>query len=1081
MNTPYRLGLDLGTNSIGWAMIDLDPTGRPVAIRRMGSRIFSDGRDPKSRQSLAISRTSVRGQRTRRVRANRRREALILTLCQFGLLPEDPETSRNLASHDPYALRAQAATAPLEPYLLGRALMHLAKRRGFQSNRRTPAKEAEGNTKEAMKRLHTLLEGKTLGQFLHDQISRGLGARFRPSPESAGKPKKDFPLYPERAMYRAEFEIIRSVQEPHHKANVSAAAWERISHLIFHQRDLKIPERGKCRFVHGESRASIALPSFQQFRLLSDANHLGYRTDAFGPVQMLDADQRAAVLSLTRTQKTVGFSKLRTKLKLDDAARFNLESDKRDKLLGDVVATLFSGRDLFGARWHDLELPDRDAIVGAVLDLEDQDDLRRVGEKHGLAGDALAVFCQLSPDDLPKGTARFSATALRLLVPQLEKGLKYNEAVEACGWSHTITPEDGSAAKLPYYGKAMPDSVVPSPKSKGKVEEEYLHGRFPNPTVHIALNQLRQVVNALIERYGKPAEVNLEIARDLKMSARQREELSKEQTENTKKNERRNAFIDAINADHGTKFAKNYDNRLRLRLWEELAEDVNCRCCPYTGQRITPARLFSDEIEIDHILPFGATCDDSPANKTLCLRSANREKRKRSPHEAFGHSPAGYDYDAILNRAILLPGNKRWRFQADAMERFRDDNKFQARQLVDTQHLGRAAHRYLSCIAPHDSIRVSPGRITALLRHHWGLDTLLTSDDAPDRMGKNRADHRHHAIDALIVSLLDHRLLKFIRDANAAEDLNGIEVPPPWGRFRVDAADQVDRITVSHRPDHNPAGSLHEATFYGLVRPIPDDESHAAWRKERSWEQEHEYDLVYRVGIETLGEENLDPTSTKSGCVRDRVLREKLRACLDGIPPNLRNHDGDKKMKAAYDKAVSAAFAHFGAANRIRTVRIVKKKASAPLTHDGQDTGRRVIPGQIDHVAFWLVPGPTPRIEAIAADLLTVNRNDYKPQRPTAADADGKTRPIPTARKLFVVRQGDCLRTVHKGETKTVVVTSISPANGYLRCKPVRCAAPDTDKASGSFTIQFTLLLTTQTRLLHISPIGEVRDPGPLQ
>lgn len=1072
MSTPYRLGLDLGTNSIGWTMVDLDNEARPIAIRRMGSRIFSDGRDPKSGQSLAISRTSIRGQRTRRDRANRRREALILVLCRSGLLPQDIETARNLASHDPYELRARAATAPLEKFLLGRALMHLAKRRGFQSNRRASTKEAEGNTKEAMRRLHDLLDGKTLGQFLHEQISQGYGARFRPSSESASKPKKDFPLYPERAMYQAEFTAIRSIQEPHHK--LSAAEWDRISHLIFHQRDLKIPERGKCRFIPGESRASIALPSFQQFRLLSDVNHLGYRQDPFGPVQMLDANQRAAVLSLTRTQKTVSFAKLRTKLKLDDSARFNLESEKRDKLQGDAVAVLFSGKNLFGARWHDHSLQDRDSLVSAVLELDDHDELRHLGEKLGLAGAPLEEFCQLTTDDLPKGMARFSATALRHLVPQLEKGLKYNQAVEACGWSHTTTPEDGSAPALPYYGKAMPDSVVPSPKSKGKVEEEYLHGRFPNPTVHIALNQLRQVVNALIERYGKPAEINLEIARDLKMSARQREELMKEQTKNTKANDRRNAFIDEINAAHGTNFAKNYGNRLRLRLWEELADDVNCRCCPYSGHRITPAKLFSDEIEIDHILPFGATCDDSPANKTLCLRSANRDKRKRSPHEAFGHSPAGYDFDSILSRAILLPGNKRWRFQADAMERFRDDNKFQARQLVDTQHLGRAAHRYLSCIVPHNFIRVSPGRITALLRHHWGLDTLLAPDDAPDRMGKNRADHRHHAVDALIVSLLDQRLLKFIRDANAAEDLAGIEVPPPWARFRTDAATQVERITVSHRPDHNPAGCLHEATFYGPV-------SQEGRRPEQQWEVEREFDLVYRVGIETLGEENLDPTSPKSGCVRDRTLREKLRGCLGTIPADLRNHGDDKKKKAAYDKAVSAAFAHFGAANHIRTVRIVKKKASVPLTHDGQDTGRRVIPGQIDHVAFWLVPGPTPHIEAIAADLLTVNQLDYKPQRPISTDEAGKIRPMPTAKKLFVVRQGDCLRTAHKGETKTVIVTSISPANGYLRCKPVNRAAPDNDKMSGSFTIQFTLLLRTQTRLLHISPIGDVRDPGPLK
>lgn len=95
MQTAYRLGLDLGTNSIGWTMVDLDSSGKPTGIRRMGSRIFSDGRDPKSGQTLAADRTSVRGQRTRRDRAIRRRDQLLLKLCRLGLLPQDADTTRS--------------------------------------------------------------------------------------------------------------------------------------------------------------------------------------------------------------------------------------------------------------------------------------------------------------------------------------------------------------------------------------------------------------------------------------------------------------------------------------------------------------------------------------------------------------------------------------------------------------------------------------------------------------------------------------------------------------------------------------------------------------------------------------------------------------------------------------------------------------------------------------------------------------------------------------------------------------------------------------------------------------------------
>lgn len=1037
MQLAYRLGLDLGTNSIGWTIVDLDAEGKTAGIRRMGSRIFSDGRDPKSGQTLAADRTSVRGQRTRRDRAIRRRDQLLLNLCRLGLLPQDADAARKLTTLDPYELRATAPQRPLHPFHLGRALLHLAKRRGFQSNRRTPTKDAEGNTKEAMQRLHEQLAGQTLGQFLHRQITEGRGARFRPSGESAGKPKKDFPLYPERAMYKEEFAAIRTGQQAHQK--LTDADWDHLHKLIFFQRELRVPERGKCRFLPGESRASLALPSFQQFRLLSDANHLGYRPSPFAPMQPLDAAQLDTVLSLTRTQKTVGFDKLRTKLKLPDSAQFNLESDKRPHLLGDPVATLFAGKKLFGSRWHEMPLADRDAIAAAVLDFDDHDALRRVGERRGLTGAALDEFSNLTPDDLPRGTARFSATALRLLVPQLEKGLKYSDAVAACGWSHTTTPEDGSEPLLPYYGKAMPDSVVPVPKTN-KVADEVAYGRFPNPTVHIALNQLRVVVNALIARYGKPTEINLELARDLKMSSRQREELLKEQAQNTKKNAARDAFIDEINATHGTKFAKNYDNRLRIRLWQELAEDINSRCCAYTGQRITPAKLFTDEVEIDHILPFGATCDDSPANKILCLRSANRAKRKRSPYEAFGHNPD--DYGAILARAALLPGNKRWRFQADAMEKFRDETRFQARQLVDTQHLGRAAHRYLSCIVPPAGIRVSPGRITALLRHHWGLETILAPADSPDRGGKNRADHRHHAIDALVVAMLDHRLLHFIRTANAAEELHGIEVPPPWKSFRTDAVIAVENIVVSHRPDHNPAGRLHEDTAYGEVL-----QDRARRRPNQQWEIDKGYNLVVRKPVVGLKSSDIER-------VRDLSLRQRLVACLAGIT------DADKA-------AWASALARFSAETGAKTLRLVlKDQTTKQVKHGGGRFRKNLAPGNVHSASFWQLPDGS----HVATTLSIWAANDQ-----TARSAE---RPHHLARKVLTVRKDDVIRTLHNGVCKTLRVASIQPSEGNERL--ACCGVNDADVKTNPVFIKFSTVIKKQTRLLYVSPIGDVRDPGPL-
>src|SRR5206468_933445 len=112
-------------------------------------------------------------------------------------------------------------------------------------------------------------------------------------------------------------------------------------------------------------------------------------------------------------------------------------------------------------------------------------------------------------------------------------------------------------------------------------------------------------------------------------------------------------------------------NLLKMRLWEELnPRDPLDRKCVYTGEQIGLERLLSEAVDIDHILPFSMSLDDSAANKIVCVRYANRHKRRETPFQAFGSSPTlnghAYRWDDIAARAANLPRNKRWRFDKDA-------------------------------------------------------------------------------------------------------------------------------------------------------------------------------------------------------------------------------------------------------------------------------------------------------------------------------------------------------------------------------------------------------------------------------
>jgi CRISPR-associated endonuclease Csn1 len=325
----------------------------------------------------------------------------------------------------------------------------------------------------------------------------------------------------------------------------------------------------------------------------------------------------------------------------------------------------------------------------------------------------------------------------------------------------------------------------------------------------------------LIKRYGHPSEVVIEVARELKMSHARSLELQREQREKQDRNE---AFIQEAceilgltpqNIDR----AKRRVLSQRMQLWIELNKsDVADRRCPYTGEQISIHRLLSDEVEIEHILPYSMTLDDSLNNKTVAMRRANRDKGNMTPFDAFGKHPvAGYDYEEILQRAAKMPKEKAKRFAADGYARWlKEDKDFLARALNDTAYLSRIAKEYLSLICPPNKVRAIPGRMTAMMRGKFGLNQLLSGNEL-----KNRNDHRHHALDAAVIGITDQGLLQRFATANAraqAQQLDRLvdELPLPWSTYREHVERALKAVVVSHKPDHGYQGAMHEETAWGL-------------------------------------------------------------------------------------------------------------------------------------------------------------------------------------------------------------------------------------------------------------------------
>ncbi len=899
---PYTLGLDLGTNSVGWAMIAHDGQ-----IFDSGRRLMFDTRAFSAGLAMETDKVGTpRGQERRRTRSQRRtvrrrrqRVAKLRRILQkAGLLPADPDAFHALMAQNPYLLRARAATPDekLEPYEIGRALYHLGHRRGFKSNKRVqatkdPDKETDPQAKkkakedeknaDAGKELHEQLraEGITLGQYL---------ARFVPEPGNADPHNDPAGVHPWirnrkrneghnratlRAMYAEEFEAIWTAQTAHHPNLLTDALKARARDAIFTQGRLWWPmdSVGTCPLT-GELRCPKGHWAGQEFRLWQEINNLRLYSPSTRQETPLSDDQRRRLHDALATRKTMKFTAIRKHLGLPKNQSFRgfEQGAQRDALDGNAVHAALTKGPL--APWYkglpeDVRAEVHDALVELEADPErnrvygpDEDGLRRKARTWGLSDEQTETLIEVEAG-LPDGHYKVSLAAIRRLLPHLARGLRVDEAVPAAGFAPPPRPEN--LDRLPPVKDVDP----------------YL----TNPLVCRALTEARQVVNTLIHEYGKPAEIVVELAREMRQSRSHRREIQNRQKQNEKLNKEAEKEIAAVAQQ--ARLMPPRDAVRRYKLWLELrAESGDPAQCPYCGASIGLAKALSQAVEIDHIIPRSRRPGDNGfMNLVLCCAGCNRAKGNRTPYEWLGPNPDRYQ--AMLHRVKKLPAPKRDRFALENAE----DLEEAIRGLIDafdpllkaTQHTSRAAVAYLQSLYPPDrqrkAVRCVQGRVTYDLRRMWGLNARDLGLGPADT--KNRHDHRHHAIDALVIALTTHKHVHALASAYARMEAGDRrpDMPPPdlWqdrDAFRREVRDESDEIGqglkrgISYRPTrpatrHNTRGSLHEDMGLGPV-----------WINKDAGDR-NPTQYVKRVPINKL-----TPALLSSDSIRNPEIRDLLRA-----------------------------------------------------------------------------------------------------------------------------------------------------------------------------------------------------------
>ena len=898
-------------------------------------------------------------------RRKRRRLRLEGQLVSAGLMPPRDKAGEREAffAIDPYAARAQAASGACSMHELGRAIWHISKHRGFKSNRKADrANEEEGGKiapAAAKLRERLAQEGApTYGAWLARRHQVGKPVRVR------GGNDKAYEFYPTRQMLEDEFDYIWRVQARHHP-ELPVEARDAIRDIVFYQRDLVPVKPGRCTFFPEESRLPKWHLLAQEFIILGQLNALRI-LDETGE-RALDLTSRNLVAAHLMSGEKLTWKGLLRQLNLPSDTEINLERGGLKELARNETAARLAGTrrkpgplaDLW-RQWNEAEKLKLLEILDTAENPEDA--IERLVRECGLERETAELVERIT---LPDGHIMLGERATRAIVQVMrEQVVVYSDAIreasqrdmfgEGAVIHHSDLRPDGDPGldRLPRYNE-LPALQRMIGTGTGNPEDppDIRFGRISNPTVHIALGQFRRVMNALIDRFGKPAQVVIEATRDMAKSARELNEIERTIKQNTKRND---AWREELEREGIVAPGQRVGDRLlRMRLWEELGKTPADRLCPYSGRPIALHQLHSDEIEIDHILPFEDTFDDSPSNKTVCFRAANRKKGKHAPGGAWSRE----ELAAIIERVKSAPGmrHKLWRFLPGALEKWQEDRGFEDRQLHATGYLARVVRAYAEALFPKDgtsNIWMPVGRMTAMMRRRWGVHL-------PDHNAKTRDDHRHHALDAAVIGVIDRRMIQQLQTYArqiGAEDLERVlpAPPEPFQGYRDQVMERVRRVQASHRPDHSLSGRLHEDTAYGLIRDVPENQA------------------VRTIGNLVVRKPVVALTKNEIGQVRDEKIREKLLEATEGVRD-------DKKKLAEALAAWSAETGH-------RRLRIIKPAENARPVHDAQGRPYKwLVP---DGIAWMdILEGPDGRWFHHATDIWAANSGratDWREAHPDA-------------------------------------------------------------------------------------------------
>lgn len=810
------LGLDLGVSSIGWALIGVDGKNNPICIKQLGVRGIpmesNDSQEYCQGKSFTKNQERTKKRIGRRCyeRYKQRRERLTSELRKLGMLPD--EKLIKLPVLDLWNLRARAAKRGEQVSLaeLGRVLYHINQKRGYKhakSDNSDDAKKRE-YVKCIDNRYQIIQElGQTIGQYFSMKLQEtavnnknGTLYIFRIKDE----------VFPRKA-YEDEFDRIMECQKEFYPDILTSRSIEVLrNEVIFYQRNLKsckhlvslcefekreyTNSRGEVVF-DGPKVAACSNPLYQLDRIWEAINNIRLK-NKLGSEYPISLEQKRKIaeylqihplLKLTALYKILGITKydgwypneslkkgikgnttyqqlaeaLQDEPGKEDLLQFNLVTipttvcDEETGELLQAISPECVSEPLYDL-WH------------LVYSIEDKEELRKaLKKKHNIENEA-TIDRLYSINFKKEGYGKKSVKMIRRILPYLQEGLKYSDACEYVGINHS-----DSLTKEENQSRVLLDKIPLLKKNE-------LH----QPIVEKILNQTINIVNAIIETHGSPTTIRVELARELKQSRDERKLSSSRRDVREKQNKE---IVKRL-AECGIEKSRNRIERYRL--WEEAGKK-----CFYCGKTMGyKESLLCNEMETEHIIPKSLFFDNSYSNKVCACRECNSKKGNMTGYD-YMKSLSENDFENYITRIndMFVSGNisktKKDRLLTKGTEIPQD---FIDRDLRLTQYIARKATAILKTVC--NDVSTSTGSVTDFIRHTWGYDKILhhinferykrgnltatlkinhkgqTSEEEVIADWSKRFDHRHHAIDALVVAMTSQSVIQRLNTLNASRE-----------------------------------------------------------------------------------------------------------------------------------------------------------------------------------------------------------------------------------------------------------------------------------------------------------------------